>query len=72
MIPQELSQAKVSVFEVESQSTIDRESEHSAQESMPKELQTMLGRLTENTGMVLTIFLGGPEPKQGGDITTLQ
>lgn len=43
-----------------------------AQDGMAREVQKVLGRLTKNTGTAVSIFIGGPEPREGGDIMTLQ
>jgi hypothetical protein len=39
---------------------------------MKRALRETLGQLTENTGLVATIFVGGPEPRQAGEILTMQ
>lgn len=43
-----------------------------AQDVMHRELQKALGELTCNTGLVASIFIGGPEPRNKGKIMSLQ
>lgn len=45
---------------------------HRAQDDLERALLKMLGNLTQNTGMVASILVGGPEPRQGGKILTMQ
>lgn len=45
---------------------------HRAQDGMAHDVQKMLWKLTKNTGTAVSLFIGGPEPREGGEIMTLQ